>query len=112
MINEENYTDLIKRMRRKTFRLDREGDYWTQEDREQLTRLFHDGVGLTEITILLQRTEQAINQQIEKMDLYEREDNPSRRRREDREPACLCGKCALKTVCPLYRDAQTCKEGA
>ncbi len=112
MINEENYTDLIKRMRRKTFRLDREGDYWTQEDREQLTRLFHDGVGLTEIAILLQRTEQAINQQIEKMDLYEREDNPSRRRREDREPTCLCGKCALKTACRLYRDAQTCKEGA
>lgn len=109
---EENYAEIAKRMRQRTFRLDREGDYWTQEEKGRLEQLFADGVGFTEMAILLQRTEPAVYQQIEKQDLYEREEKPVRRRREDKEPMCLCRKCPFKDTCPHNPSYQTGMEGS
>lgn len=109
-MNEKDYSEIVKRMRQRTYRLDREGDYWTQEEKERLAKLFADGVGVTAIAILLQRTEPAIHQQIEKQDLYEREEKPVRRRREDKEPECLCRKCPSKDNCQKCHACQVNKE--
>ena len=54
-------------MRNRTVRMDREGDYWTEEEKVQLVKLFREGEVITAIAIRLQRTEPAIMQQIEKM---------------------------------------------
>lgn len=88
-------------MRSRTVRLDREGDYWTEEEKEQLVKLFREGEGITAIAIRLQRTEPAIMQQIEKMDLYRRKETPVRRKSTPKPPACLCDTCQLDSAsCP------------
>lgn len=92
MMHEQEYLEIIKSMRQHAKRQEREGDYWSEEEKERLARMFYDGSGITEIAILLQRTEPAVIQQIEKMDLYQRKENPTRRD-PSKAPGCLCGRC-------------------
>ena len=82
MITNQEYLETVKSMRKRTTRLEREGDYWTQEEREKLTRLFDSGAVLTDIAIQLQRTEPAVYQQAEKLDLYQRKEKPARHRND------------------------------
>ena len=44
------------------------------------------------IAVALHRSEPAIMQEIEKLDLYDRKANP-RRQRTARQAGCLCGRC-------------------
>ena len=55
---------------------------------------FNNCVGITEMADHLQRTEPAVMQQIEKMDLYHRKDNPKRRRKK-KQARCLCDRCRI-----------------
>lgn len=98
-MNEYELTEGVISMRNRTVRLDREGDYWNDEEKEQLVRLFRAGEGITAIAIRLQRTEPAIMQQIEKMDLYRRKESPVRRKNTPKAPACLCDNCQLDPAC-------------
>lgn len=105
MITNQEYLETVKSMRNRTTRLDHEGDYWTQEEREKLARLFDSGAGLTDIAIQLQRTEPAVFQQIEKLDLYQRKENPTRHRNDSLPPSCLCARCRFDvTACPYRMD--------
>lgn len=98
------YNESVKSMRNRTVRLDREGDYWTEEEKQQLIRMFNDGEGITAIAIQLQRTEPAIMQMIEKLDLYNRKEAPARRKSAPREPVCLCVNCKVDpALCPYGR---------
>jgi len=94
-MHEYEVYEAVKSMRNRTVRMDREGDYWTEEEKEQLLKLFREGEGITAIAIKLQRTEPAIMQQIEKMDLYRRKEAPIRRKSDLKSPACLCDNCKL-----------------
>lgn len=112
MLDEKEFTEAVKNMRRRTKKMEHEGDYWTAEEREKLARLFDDGIGLTEIAILLQRTEPAVSQQVEKLDLYQRKENPARRRDPDKSPVCLCGNCKLDCAfCPRCNPCTATQEG-
>ena len=79
--------------------MDREGQYWTEEERLCLQQLFDDGTGLTAIALLLQRTEMAVIQQAMSMDLFT---PPSKKRTyRPRVPHCLCRNCKLDpALCP------------
>lgn len=44
---------------------EREGEYWSDEEREDLSRKFNEGAGISEIAVALHRSEPAIMQQIE-----------------------------------------------
>ena len=112
MITNQEYLETIKSMRNRTARLEREGDYWTKEEREKLTRLFDNGVGLTDIAIQLQRTEPAVYQQAEKLDLYHRKQYPARQRSNASVPACLCERCQLDAAsCSHRMDCMKNREG-
>ncbi len=101
MITEENYAESVKNMRNRTIKLEREGDYWTDKERKRLKDLFGDGTGITEIAVLLQRTEPAVMQQIEKLDLYQRKEYPTRSRNTGKPCECLCKAFSLdETACP------------
>ena len=101
MINEHDYQEAVKSMRGRTSRLEREGDYWTADEKTHLQTMFEAGIGLTEMAILLQRTEPAVIQQVGKMDLYRREACPRRRRSVPKAPRCLCTACGLDPgFCP------------
>lgn len=102
MINNESFTEAVKCMRQRTTRLEREGDYWTQEEGETLARLFDDGVGISKMAAQFQRSEPAVMQQIEKLDLYQRKENLRRRRCFVKSPKCLCEDCEYPaSACPL-----------
>lgn len=103
MKNGENFKEMVGNMRRGICRLKREGEYWTEEEKERLTRLFNENVGITKIAVLLQRTERAVNQQIEKQGLYYGESCVVRRRRSEKRTKCLCERCQLgRGSCPLW----------
>lgn len=108
MINEQEYVETVKRMRTRTARLEREGDYWTEEEKKELAAQFTAGISITKIAVLLQRTEPAVFQQIEKMDLYGRKKRPQRRKSRPKPAACLCPACTLSPSacvrCESYPD--------
>ena len=87
-----------------------DGDYWSDEDRARLKRLFDMGFGISEIALELRRGEPAICQQIAHMDLFER-----KRRRHRVRPAlpsgCLCKECtADPEACTIRRLQKAAKE--
>ena len=105
-----NYT--VKNMRKSAVRLERQGDYWSEEDKENLSKMFLEGVGITEMAVILQRSETAIIQQIEKMNLYGRRLYPARQKNCSEQPKCLCDNCmADPALCPLRRGGRCCQEG-
>ena len=78
---------------------DREREYWSNE-----------GAGISEIAVALRRSEPAIMQQIEKLDLFDRKENP-RRQRVARQLNCLCGRCGNDpALCPLRKQCTAKKE--
>lgn len=95
------FEESVKSMRRRTVRLDREGDYWTEEEKQQLVTMFNDGEGITSMALQLQRTEPAIIQMIEKLDLFNRKEQPVRRKSTPKPAECLCAHCQLDpALCP------------
>ena len=87
-------------MRKRTVRLDRAGDYWTESERNELRKKFDEGEGITAMALEFQRSESAIIQQIEQMDLFGRK----KKNTVPKEPRCLCANCKLDpALCP-HRD--------
>ena len=99
IINEDQFRQSVIIMRNKNEKMDREGEYWTDEERRYLQQLFDSGTGLTLIAMLLQRTELAVIQQAQLMDLF----TPPHKKRKygPRPPRCLCHNCKLDpALCP------------
>ena len=98
MINEEEFRQSVLIMRSKGEKLDREGEYWSDEERGFLQALFDSGTGITAIAIILQRTELAVIQQAMQMDLFTPH---TKRKYRPRQPKCLCCNCKLDPAfCP------------
>ena len=107
MRSEEAFQESVRSMRHQTLR----ADYWTDDEKNRLRILFDSGVGITEIALELGRTEPAVYQQIEKLDLYGRKQNPQRQRNGKKPPECLCGRCGNDpTSCPLRMQCSVAKE--
>lgn len=104
-MQEPEFTETVRNMRRHTTRMERAGGYWSPGEKQQLEHLFLTGVGITEIAVRLQRTEPAVIQQIEKQDLYQRSQYRQRRRSPKDRCGCLCGRCGLDPECCSYRRA-------
>ena len=81
-----------------------------QYEKDQLVWMFNEGVGITEIAVQLQRTEPAVYQQIEKLDLYQRKENPQRRKNPVQPSDCLCSLCkrprGMRPLCGVYANRQ------
>ena len=103
MKTELTQRELIQAMRRKNHKLERDGEYWTEEDKEKLYGMFEQGCGISEIAIALQRTEQAVIQQIEKMNLYNRSKYIPKNKCKS-ICICLCKDCTLGP-----KDSPNCK---
>lgn len=101
------YEESVKNMRNRTVRLDREGDFWTADEKETLVRKFNEGEGITAMALELQRTESAVIQQIEALDLFGRKKkNPTQKL-----PCCLCANCKLDpALCPRQKQCPKCQE--
>lgn len=94
--------------------LNRESQCWTDDERKRLKRYFESGEGITDIAIMLERSETAILQQIEHMKLRERNIATSRRSSKGNVPSeCLCKYCERDpALCPRCKDYKKKRENA
>lgn len=89
---------IIVGMRNRNVRLENEGKFWTEEDRQKLKDSYDSGIGITEIAYTQGRSETAVFQQIDKMGLFS---SPIKRSSGAKEPKCLCANCKVcKNLCP------------
>lgn len=101
MMSPEIEREMIRRHRNGTIRFDREGEVWRDDEKRKVKIMFEEGYGISEIAIDVGRTEPAVMQQIEKMDLYQRALNPKRHKSPPKAPICLCDSCSLDpSACP------------
>ena len=112
MENDELMNEAIRNMRNRTTKLEREGDFWNEDDNQRLTVMFRDGKGISEMAVRLQRGEPAVYQQIERLDLYGRAERPRRRKKKRKHYGCLCDTCPLDPdTCARYGRCKAKKEG-
>lgn len=101
-MSEQEIRDKTAAMRAGQLKMKREGEYWTDEEREILKIRYQAGVPTNEIALELERTETAVNQQVDRMQLVVKNTRLSHRSCPDRqEPRCLCSVCTLdRSQCP------------
>ena len=95
-------TEMTIAMRTGNLKMEKDGDYWSDEDRQKLSDRFFAGVSYNEIALELGRTEPAVQQQIEQMQLYVKSTRAPRKRCPAvQAPKCLCSVCTLdRSQCP------------
>ena len=105
MQNSHDSKELLKAIRDGRMTPDRAGVYWNKDERNQLEHLYVIGLGISEIALTLQRTEQAVVQQLLIAWLLT---PPSNRRgkRSSSESRCLCPGCQIKDCehCPRRKE--------
>ena len=69
---------------------------WTEDDNQKLREMYDQCYGITEMGVLLGRTEGAVFQQIEALGLSERVYKP---RIKKLEYKCQCRNCTLTEIC-------------
>ena len=100
--------DKTIQMRNGEIKMLRDGEYWTESDREILRREYANGTSVNEIAILLQRSEGAIYQQVERLGLCTRNLFSARKRDGQTEVlSCLCKNCKCdRAFCPRCKVYQ------
>ncbi|MDO4515552.1 MAG: hypothetical protein Q4C76_00250 [Bacillota bacterium] len=101
---EYNQKELIKAIRENAVVPARNGEYWRDDERQQLVNLYSDGVGISELALCFQRSELGIIQQLTSLGVMRA---PKERKVYCKQPKCLCYKCEFQRVCsvsPEQRD--------
>lgn len=98
----EEIKDKTVAMRNGELPLLRDGEYWTDEEKNHVNVRFKEGVPINEIALELQRSERAVYQQINNMNLYVIPPEKMRKQKTGtKEPVCLCSVCTLdRSLCP------------
>ena len=100
-------------MRNGELQLLRDGECWTDDERECVRIMFVEGRPVNEIALELQRTEGAVYQQISNMKLYVVAPEKMRKHKlGPKEPVCLCSVCSCdRSLCPRCEHYHTIQEG-
>ena len=102
-------SELIKKMRNREIRLDRERNFWSEEEREKLAQMYSNGVDITEMALDLARTELAVIEQLNYLNLLY-QSGSDRKHRSRKRRSCLCVKCDIGPDNCSYRANNTEKE--
>lgn len=107
-MNAQEIQEHTIQMRKGAVKMLHDGEYWTDDDRALLQREYENGTSINEIALILQRSESAIYQQIERMGLCIR--NPFSARRKSvnlNAHTCLCKNCKCdRSLCPRCKIYQ------
>ncbi len=95
-MKKKELTDQAIKRRNGEIKPERENITWSKEDNKLLKKLFDRGVGITEIAIILDRSERAVCQKLDIMGSYDKEKNHRNSYRSCLEDKCLCNICNLK----------------
>ena len=68
--------------------------YWTEYEKQQLREMFASGIGITQMALLLQRSEMAIVNQLNALGLFKKCRAPKKTKKE-----CLCPQCSHYGKC-------------
>lgn len=93
----------IKALRENGLLAQRQKDFWKKEERQKLQNMFYEGEGISEMALTFNRSEVAILNQINSMQLYEKVRNPRQKKNE-----CKCNQCH-KTDCERYAETHMSK---
>ena len=99
--------ELLRSIRQGRIHPERSREPWSNEERDELIELHRDGIGISDIALRLQRSEQAVVQQLTALDVF----TPvgSTRKRSTKRPQCLCRKCKLsKSKRPRLQEGGDC----
>lgn len=101
-------------MRNGELQLSRDREYWTDDERDVLRREYVNGTSINEIALMLERSESAIYQQIERLSLCVRNPFSSRKKNSvDKGQDCLCKTCKCgRALCPRCKVYQAVLEEA
>ena len=99
--NQSIWDELIAR-RRGYHEDKRYREVWSPEEIEMLRKSFNEGHGISEIAVLLQRSERAVFQRLQQEDLF-REINKKNPENQNINK-CKCKKCELKDSCPKNNE--------
>lgn len=105
MYEENNQRELLMAIRSGDLPSERSKEYWSDHEREELKRLYESGVGISEIALLLQRSENAVVQQLVAMGLLT---PPGKQRaKTPKPPKCHCPGDRI-SECPYYGKGGYC----
>lgn len=107
-MNAYEIKDKTIQMRNGEMKMLRDGEYWSENDREVLRREYANGTSINVIAIMLQRSESAIYQQVERMGLCTRNPFSARKKGKQSEAhSCLCKNCKCdRALCPRCKVYQ------
>ena len=83
---------------------ERSREYWGDDEQEKMTSLYNSGVGSSQISLELQRSEMAVIQRLITENLL----TPpgATRKRTAKPPHCLCVECPMKQSCKQSKQKQ------
>ena len=96
----------ITNMRLDASWMDNEGKVWYDDSITQLSQMYFQGVGITEMAYELKRSEMAIMQKINQLELNSCTIKPRNRRTKTMK--CLCNVCPERSICKYYQDEGLC----
>ena len=99
----------LKLMRKGGILPERSREYWSQDERDQLATMYTDGTGISQMALQLQRSEQAVMQQLMVTGLMT--STASRKARVEKLPHCLCDECQMQENCEKCTRCSKMKEG-
>ena len=73
-----------------------ENKKWKKKDINLLVNKYVNGIGISELAVILERSEEAINQEITNLRINETAKNHRSRRSKASEIKCLCNICKVK----------------
>lgn len=73
----------------------RSGNFWGSEEKTQIANLFYEGTGISEIALLLERTEPAVCHQLNEMKLMSGQCRSRSYKKKTSPLKCLCTACKL-----------------
>ena len=91
----------IREMRIQTNWMDNEGKAWAEESLTLLPKMYLNGIGITEMAYTLKRSEMAVIQKINVMELNTL--TKKTRMKKDKKVECKCNECLLHEECELYK---------
>lgn len=90
----ENLREQIIALRTGKSSADKHRGYWSDEDKQLFTKMYDEGIGISEMAAFFCRTEDAIFNQIRSMGLRKRTRAPKADRAE-----CKCSQCSHYKTC-------------
>lgn len=99
---EKTQAEMLIAMRINGVGMEKDGQYWTEEDRKILSESIREGMGISASAILLSRSESAVVQQMYRDGLMKTPETKKRNRSPKTEPF-VCKTCECKEECENLR---------